>query len=131
MCIFFRERRWGHIIACSRYQPDRSFDQAFDDFLIIVNRFRNCSSPWKNTSFQFDLLKFKLENNQESKKTKNRYFFLYLHAIPLLRDVLILWALILDPSAYASGAHVRKSSGVEIEREVRCARRQNQAWRQK
>ena len=26
---------------------------------------------------------------------------------------------------------MRKSSGVEIEREVRCARRQNQAWRQK
>ena len=97
---------------------------------MIVNGFRNCSSPWKNTSFQFDLLKFKLENNQESKKTKNRYF-LYLHVIPLLRDVLILWALILDSSAFASGGHVRKSSGFEIEREVRCARRQNQAWRQK
>ena len=48
-------------------------------------------------------------------------FICFFHPIGLPGYVFILCELILDPSAYSSSKYADKSSGIETEREVRCA----------
>ena len=49
-------------------------------------------------------------------------FICLFHTIALPGYVFILCELVLYPSAYSSGGYGNQGSGVEIEREVRCAR---------
>lgn len=106
--FFVRERRWGIFVLAVLQVAYRGIWSASDNGEPILQLLK----PLKETTFQFDLLKFKRENNQERKIIENALYLVIFSHHPVAT-----WRV------YPLGAHYRPQSGSHVQNSAMCSAR--------